>query len=135
MWGYKCKTSCIIWGFECKTCLGVNWENMAGQMSRLEEKIAAALLCWLHSFPLACLILSLCFLASGPTSGIWKSKTLNHTYPMYGYSHHMKHMIKYIFLQIGILWHPRYMQWAKWSTMAKKCYWVFWQFVDHCKLT
>jgi hypothetical protein len=30
-----------------------------GQMGRLEEKIAAALLYWLHSFPLACLIFSL----------------------------------------------------------------------------
>jgi hypothetical protein len=29
-----------------------------GQMCRLEEKIAAVLLYWLHSFPLACLIFS-----------------------------------------------------------------------------
>jgi hypothetical protein len=36
--------------------------------------------------------------------GIWKNKTLNLAYPMYGYSRHTKHMIKYIFLQIGILW-------------------------------
>jgi hypothetical protein len=29
-----------------------------GQTGRLEEKIAAALLYWLHSFPLACLMFS-----------------------------------------------------------------------------
>ncbi len=30
MWGYKCKTCCIIWGYGCKTCLCVTWENMDG---------------------------------------------------------------------------------------------------------
>jgi hypothetical protein len=42
-----------------------------GQMGRLEEKIATALLYWLHSFPLACLI----FPVSGgrPDQG-WKVK-------------------------------------------------------------
>jgi len=40
-----------------------------GQMGRLEEKIAATLLYWLHSFPLACLTFSVFLI--GPSYNNW----------------------------------------------------------------
>ncbi len=68
MWDYKRKTCHIIWGYECKTYLSLE-KIWMGQMGRLEEKIAAVLLYWLHSFPLACLI----FFLIHRTQGIGKN--------------------------------------------------------------
>ncbi len=42
MWGYTCKTCCIIWGYECKTCLGVTWENMDRANGQIWGKICSS---------------------------------------------------------------------------------------------